>query len=99
MKIFTIFVLPLCVFITFETKPQDDFWSRVNVGILGGPLFPAGDETDAYNLSTGYYFGIDARISYSGLWQFVCQLAEMPGVVMFSMIFLKPVRRTRRLQI
>ena len=61
MKIFTIFVLLLCVFITFETKPQDDFWSRVNVGILGGPLFPAGDETDAYNLSTGYYFGIDAR--------------------------------------
>jgi len=61
MKRFIILVSVCSAIFTFEAKPQDDFWSRVNVGILGGPLFPAGDEIDTYNLSTGYYIGIDAR--------------------------------------
>lgn len=54
-------LLLCCLIFSFEAKPQDDFWNRVEVGILGGPLFPAGDEIDVYNLSTGYYVGIDAR--------------------------------------
>lgn len=59
MKIFTILVILFCTILTFEAKPQDDFWDRVNVGIIGGPLFPSGD--DAEVLSTGYYVGIEAR--------------------------------------
>ncbi len=56
-----ILLLLCCVIFSSEATPQDDFWSRVNVGILGGPLFPGGDDADFYDLSTGYYIGIDAR--------------------------------------
>ena len=61
MKKFTILVLAFTAIITFEAKAQDDFWSRVEVGVLGGPLFPSGDDVDYANLSTGYYIGMDAR--------------------------------------
>jgi hypothetical protein len=36
-----------------------DFWDRCEVGVLGGPVFPGGDEGDL--LSTGFYVGLDAR--------------------------------------
>jgi hypothetical protein len=61
MRKFIILVLAFAAILTFEVKPQDDFWSRVEVGILGGPLFPSGDDVDYVNLSTGYYIGMDAR--------------------------------------
>ena len=57
----TILILVFSAILTFEIKPQDDFWSRVEIGILGGPLFPSGDDVEYANLSTGYYIGIDAR--------------------------------------
>jgi len=60
MKKFMIPFLLCITFISIEAQ-QNNFWNRVEVGILGGPLFPAGDEIETYNLSTGYYFGIDAR--------------------------------------
>jgi len=55
------FLIPLLLCITFISieAQQNNFWDRVNVGVLGGPLFPGGDEADA--LSTGYFIGIDAR--------------------------------------
>jgi len=60
MKKFLILFLLIITFFSLNAQ-QNDFWDRVEVGILGGPLFPGGDDTDAYNLSTGYYIGIDAR--------------------------------------
>lgn len=48
-------------FLSVYNYAQDDFWSRVNVTILGGPQFASGVEADFYDLSTGYYVGIDAR--------------------------------------
>ena len=60
MKKFLIPFLLCITFISIEAQ-QNDFWDRVEVGILGCPLFPSGDEIETYNLSTGYYFGIDER--------------------------------------
>ena len=56
-------LLVICGFFSSFNAQTDklDFWDRVNVGVQVGPIFPSGDETDFYNLSTGYYVGLDAR--------------------------------------
>lgn len=56
-----LFPLVLCISLFSAEAQQLEFWDRVEVSVLGGPLFPAGDEIEAYNLSTGYYIGVDAR--------------------------------------
>ncbi|NNG27210.1 MAG: hypothetical protein HKM87_06760 [Ignavibacteriaceae bacterium] len=57
------FMIPFVILITFFSlnAQQNDFWDRVEVSVLGGPLFTGGDEADIYNFSTGYYIGLDAR--------------------------------------
>ncbi len=55
------FLILLPLLITFLTVQAQEleFWDRVEFSVLGGPLFPGGDEAEV--LSTGYYVGIDAR--------------------------------------
>lgn len=58
-----LFLLVSVIFLFSFLMPAQDsdlrFWDRVEFGVLGGPLFPGGDEADP--LSTGYYIGVDAR--------------------------------------
>ena len=61
MKILLVLFLLCLSVISISAQEDNEFWDRVNVGVWVGPLFPAGEETDSYNLSTGYYVGVDAR--------------------------------------
>lgn len=55
----SILLVILVVGAMYSQQDELSFWDRTELSIIGGPLFPSGEDGDL--LSTGFYFGVDGR--------------------------------------